>query len=134
MSDTLRSLDASVAVAVMGYRWWKSDNTGARCLFAEGRQQSWFTTLADGTEPLVSDWRNGKAFLPRFSSDGNAMLLVLERLRELGWHVQIDALASGQCYCSIYNRDRVEKFAATGETISLVVCLAAVEAAKARTS
>lgn len=74
-------LNVQVAEA-LGWEWWRSKDTGRRCLYAPGRHPSWMTTRADMSEELVSDWEDYRArHIPRYDTDWSATGPLIERLR-----------------------------------------------------
>lgn len=49
-------LDCWVHEHVLGWGWWRCDDSRGRCLFAPGTRPHHFGEPADGTERLVYDW------------------------------------------------------------------------------
>lgn len=136
-----RDLDVLVLEKVLGYQWWRSSSSGNRCLFPPGKKPGWFNELADGTEPLVSDWKMMR--IPACSTDIAAAWEVVERLREYGWVIGLwiddepwDAAdEDGTHACSLLgcNRGRTDPtdIREYADTTPLAICLAALRAVDA---
>lgn len=81
----LELIDLDIRLALlMGAKWWRSSVTGRRCLYMPGREPSWMQTPATGNEPLVSDWHDGRAFVPAFSMVPSVVMSAAEMLRRNG--------------------------------------------------
>jgi hypothetical protein len=89
MADTLprtpetlaagRELDALVAEKVMGWR-----DVEPECYTPSGK-----ALCGTAPDPSLSPWRNGRAYVPRFSEDIGAAWQVVEHLRAPGWTVDL---------------------------------------------
>ena len=98
-----RELDALVAVEVMGWTKlgeWLWRNSDER----------------DFSDP------------PRYSTTGDGMLAVLERMRELGWYGRTGFLPDG---CAEFQHATGHVVGGIADTLPHAVCLAALEAVRA---
>ncbi len=82
--EETRELDAQVAEKVMG---WRKEQT-----YMAGEHGSIYRWYAPSGQEHIGP-------LPAYSTDGNAMVAVIERMRELGWKASIDIEDDGECYC-----------------------------------
>lgn len=122
-----RPLDLAVAEHVFGWRWRKSSKSGKRCLFLPTGWPDWFTTPANGNEPIVSDIESVlSGILPHYSTTGDGMLAVIERMRERGWFFRLaDAAKIDGYFCLFYEPDE-SNGEAEAETALEAVCRAAL--------
>lgn len=129
MSLEGRPLSEAVAVACFGYTWWRS-TSGRRGLYAPGKNPAWMKTPADMTELLVFDYLHHD-MTPRYAEDGGAMLLLLARLGELGWHYRIESGVQDEahdvlCRLRFCHGGQFSDRAATGNTLAEAVARAAL--------
>lgn len=106
-----RELDALVAVEVMGWSSWRIDEM----------EEHW------GRRGPGSSYESGYE-PPRYSTTGDGMLAVLERMRELGWAVEIQA-EDKHWWVDFYRP--IEEKIGHATTLPHAVCLAALEAVRA---
>src|SRR6266568_2008059 len=90
-----RQLDAAVAIA-LGWRY--TNSAALRCYDCvlvspddAAKLDPQFLSVEPGKRVLY------RQEMPAFSTDGNAMLLVLAWLRERGWWLRIETHAHGPC-------------------------------------
>ena len=118
-----RPLDLAVAEHVFGWRWRKSSKSGKRCLFLPTGWPDWFTTPANGNEPIVSDIESVlSGILPHYSTTGDGLLAVMSQMAELGWSYWLE---DTEHYCRFSRSDRPDA-EATAETVPMAVCRAAL--------
>jgi hypothetical protein len=111
-----RDLDALVAEKVMGLEPKQPDNVGYR-------RDTWVYAINDYDD-------NGPVYVvdcPEFSEDTSAAWSVLERMRELGWYASLET-GRGQDKCTLTRLGGDSERLATGETLPLAICLAALKA------
>jgi len=72
--------------------------------------------------------------LPDFTTDGNAMLMVIERMRELGWVCELtaDATANRLCIFGKFIDGHLIETKSTALTLPEAVCKAALAAMEVR--
>lgn len=120
-----RGLDALIAEKVMGYQWWRSSSSGNRSLFAKGKQPEWFKKLADGTEPLVTDWKMVR--LPAFSTSIADAHSIVDKMTDFRWVIE-----RGEDGWTVMLDTRSVFWTATGETAAEAICRAALSAVEAQ--
>lgn len=122
---TDRSLDLAVAEHIFGWQWRRSSNSGRRSLFPPDKWPEWFTEPADGSEPLVFDFDETKS-APDYSTTGDGMLLVIERMQAFGWFYHVyDMVEIPEHGCRFYRPDDPDAVA-MAETMPLAVVKAAL--------
>lgn len=118
-----KALDAEVAEKVFAYVWRRSRSTGNRCIYAPGKFPEHMEALADGTEPLVTDWGVFN-WTPLYSTVMSDAWRVVEKMRADGWRLYLD-VRPGEEYRVMFARDRVLE-SSHAETAPLAICRAAI--------
>lgn len=136
-----RELDAFVAVEVFGWKWLEHFQTrGAMLMPPDRADMGLRDRLWYRTEKREGDTHD----VARYSTTGNGMLAVLERMRELGWEWDISEVSSGpvgaehtqyarawSASLEAFSDDDGRFFISRADTLPHAVCLAALEAVRA---
>ena len=118
------ALDATVAEAVLGHRWFRSRRTGRRCLFSPATPPPWFDAPASGDEPTVADLAD---VLPRYSHCARlAMAVFAHTQRRRGWAKLRLELDERGVVCVVTAGGLVRPAEVVAESIPEAVCRAAV--------
>lgn len=122
-----RELDSLVAEKVMGFRWWRSSQTGRRAIFPDDKVQPWFKEVASGDESFCSDhdWA-----VPHYSTDIAAAWTVVKKLGDDGWSMNLEWKGSDRSYANTAEVSFSRSFVAhaVADTAPLAICLAAIRA------
>lgn len=84
----LRQIDTLAAEHLAGYKWYRSNLTGKRCIYSpQGYVPEWMDSPADGTEPLVGDWE--RIHIPEFTLSLDVAFVPFGKAFELGYYPEL---------------------------------------------
>lgn len=150
-------LDAKIALHLFGWRWFQRDSGGLihkrRCALYPPDDGNWvrwnfhdsFEQIGEWPEPKqrFSDWdRCGSVaedrsigrplkFLPNYSSEWSDMRIVVEKMRELGWLVQMQQQEDGKWEAVFMNEDCEDEIK-WADSLPHAVCLASLAAVESQ--